>query len=329
MVGYRLSRMGICGVLLTAALGSVSARAADLSKVLPDDTAAVWNVNVKQLLNSAVVKKYGLDQMKTELKNNAQAVKTLEALGFDPFTDLDGIVVAHADLDFNKMEKAIIIVQGKFKIDNFRKVAADAAQKEPDSLKIVKAGDYTVYQVTFPKDDGTKQTMFVSLADSSNLLAAASKDYLVDGLDRFAGKKKGAISKELQALLAKADMQQTLTMVAVGSILGKLPGLDNQSKQFVDKVKQVTAGINVTNDVKTEVLIGTTNANEAQTMAKLIEANLNKAKGIVPLLAAGQPAFALAADVLNTVQVAPKDTAVSIQAKVSQEVIEKASKLDK
>ncbi len=329
MVGYRLSRMGICGVLLTAALGSASTRAADLSKVLPDDTAAVLNVNVKQLLNSDVVKKYGLDKMKAELKGNAEAVKVLGALGFDPFTDLDDIVVAPGDLDFNKMEKVLIVLQGKFKIENFRKVAADAAQKEPDNLKIVKAGDYTVYQVAVPKDDGSKQMMFVALADSSNLVASGSKDYLVDALDRVAGKKKAAVNKEMQALLGKADLKQSVTLVLLGSFLGKLPGLDNQSKQIVDKVKQVTAGVNVTNEVKTEVVIGTTSADEAQAMAKLIQANLAKAKGIVPLLAAGQPQFAIAADVLNTVQVAPKASDVSIQAKVSQDVIEKASKLDK
>jgi hypothetical protein len=42
-------------------------RAADLDKLLPDDTDSIMSVNVRQILDSAIVKKYALDNVKESM----------------------------------------------------------------------------------------------------------------------------------------------------------------------------------------------------------------------------------------------------------------------
>src|SRR5437762_221558 len=99
MVGYRLSRMGICSLTLALAFVSVPAQAAEVSKFLPSDSEAVWTLNVKQLLDSGLVKKYAMAEITKNLKGNADAQKAMAALGFDPLKDVSALIWAHANLD--------------------------------------------------------------------------------------------------------------------------------------------------------------------------------------------------------------------------------------
>src|SRR5262249_36270471 len=91
MVGHRITGMAILALVFSAALHVAPARAAEISKFLPNDTEVVLNVNVKQVLDSPLFKKHLLQQVKTFLKNNADAEKMLDALGFDPLKDVSAI----------------------------------------------------------------------------------------------------------------------------------------------------------------------------------------------------------------------------------------------
>src|SRR5262249_4337701 len=113
-----------------------------LGQLLPQDTAVVWKINVKQLLDSELVKKHALKQIKNSLIANADVQKAFEALGFDPLRDVSAVIGAHADLDFTK---SLFIVQGRFDSDRLRILAPVLAQTKPDRLKIHSIGDHSVY----------------------------------------------------------------------------------------------------------------------------------------------------------------------------------------
>src|SRR6266446_1191924 len=74
-------------------------RAAEVDKYLPTETEFVSHVNVKQLLDSAIVKKHAVDKLRDLLKGQDQASAVLEALGFDPFKDLASVTIAGSSFE--------------------------------------------------------------------------------------------------------------------------------------------------------------------------------------------------------------------------------------
>src|SRR5205085_1963922 len=93
----------------------VPVRAAEIDKYLPGDAEVVATVNVKQIADSAVFKKYGEEKARELLKDNDHASKVLEALGLDPFKHITSVTIAAAGTD----DKGYIIVHGQFDIAKF------------------------------------------------------------------------------------------------------------------------------------------------------------------------------------------------------------------
>src|SRR5262245_50998705 len=85
-----------CRWLLPCALAALAlpARAAEVDKYLPNDTQGVLSVNVRQLLDSSLIKKHGLEQIRAGLENNQKAQDLLKSLDFDPLKDIGSITAA-------------------------------------------------------------------------------------------------------------------------------------------------------------------------------------------------------------------------------------------
>lgn len=118
-------------------------------KYLPNDTEIVLTVNVKQILDSELVKanKDAVDQGKAMLENQAgdnPAMKYLKAAGFDIFRDLHSVTVASS----GAKEPSAIIVTGKFDSAKITATAEEAAKDNPDSLKVTKLAQQTVFEIT-------------------------------------------------------------------------------------------------------------------------------------------------------------------------------------
>src|SRR5437879_12168888 len=83
------------GLLVGAALVLVlPIRAAEVDQYLPEDAEVVLVVNAKQLLDSPLVKKHFLEQMRDLMKTNTEVANILSALGFDPYKELTSLTEA-------------------------------------------------------------------------------------------------------------------------------------------------------------------------------------------------------------------------------------------
>src|SRR5205085_2724204 len=80
----------VLGLALAAAVLSPAARGADVDKYLPADAELVISVNVRQILDSALVKKYGQAQAEAAIKKG-EAQKLLSTIGLDPLKDITTI----------------------------------------------------------------------------------------------------------------------------------------------------------------------------------------------------------------------------------------------
>jgi alkylhydroperoxidase/carboxymuconolactone decarboxylase family protein YurZ len=311
--------------------GSVSpAAAAPPDKLLPEDTQMVFTINVKALLDSAVVKKHALPQIKEQLKGNPQAGEILRALNFDPMKDLTSITIAVANVkvsppvggapqpDANADE--LMIVRGNFDQARIR----EALKKEEAKVSVTQHGGLDVYEMK-----GGDQPAFLALLDNSTLVASTKKPQVTAAIDR--SKKGGArLNKEFANVLEKADAKRTIWMAAaIPDNLREMAKGDPQAGALVEKLEGITLGITVEKDITLEIQIHTTDAKSAIQMRAMVE----KGKGALTFLAFSiedMELQQLIADVINTIKTSTKGNAVIIQAQATAEVIDKAvKKLDK
>ena len=211
---WRGSGLAVLGLLaILPAVGAAN------SKLLPDDTQVVFSINVRQILNSELVKanKDAMDQAKLALENEAAdnaAMKYLKSTGFDIFRDLHSITVAGS----GDKEPTVFIIRGSFDPAKLDATARQAANDNPGTIKITKSGERNVYEFAA---NGTNKA-FATLVDNKALVAAPSAAGLNDALERLAGTKKASLKKEFAILLDTVNDQQSINFVATGAALAKL-----------------------------------------------------------------------------------------------------------
>jgi hypothetical protein len=320
------------GLLLAAAVVAAPVRAGEVDRFLPADTEMVVTLNVKQVLESDLVKKYGLEQAKEALKNFDQVNDVLKDLGFDPFKDLDRLIVALPTAE--EADKGLLIVHGRYDLAKFEAKGKDAAKNHSDNLKIHKVpdglgGQHLVYEVILPEN--RDKPLFVALASKTTLLASPGKDYVVDALKKANLKEKPALkNKDFQAVLERLDNRQSFSLAMVGSALtkGDQGSLPPEVKKFFEQVDAIGGGITVSDDVKLEVVISAKTAQAAKDLNKTITDGLALGKAILAGAAVNMPEIAPLVEVVNSLKSTAKDKTVTLKAQISADVIEKALKKD-
>jgi hypothetical protein len=328
MFSHRRLGVAVLGLALAALLPAVPARAAELDKLLPNDTETLLTINVKQILDSPLVQKLGVDKLKKALNDQDEVKKVLAELGFDPFKDLESITFALSS--GSDTDKNLIIAHGKFDVAKFTAKAEEVAKDMKDVVKITKvpgpgaeSAKVNLYEVNPP---GQNQPLYVALVDKNTLLASAGKDYVLDAIDKQAGRKKSELkSKELKTLLGRIDGKQSVWTAVLGSTLEKSPlASDDTAKDLISKLVDANLGVTIDKDLKVEVGITAKNTEDAKKLDEAINDNLNQAVGILSLLAGNQPEIKPLLTVLKSIRPSIKDKTITIQATVAGDDIEKA-----
>lgn len=291
------------------------APAAEVDQYVPADAEFAVTVNVRQLLDSGLVKKHALGLMKQFLESNPEAQKMLKPLGFDPLSDVTSLTFAGpGGKDKNK---GLVIVRGKFNVEKIRARAAEAAKQDEKRLKEVKEGDYTLYETTI-EQQGENQKMYVALVDETTLVGGPGKDYVVAALDKKAGKSKGEAKPELRALLEKADASQSVTFVATGTAMKK-GAMSGEG----EKVDSIVGGFTVADDFKLDVTVASKDEEAAKKISKNLKEMLDQFKGFASMFTADKPQLSPLVEALAGTKIDAKGTNVTVRAEISTDTIEK------
>jgi hypothetical protein len=314
------SRTSLLGGLLLLAFAAGTARAGDLDKFVPEDTVTVATFNVRQLLESAVVKKIGLDQVKEKLKSVDEVSDVLQSLDFDPFKDLDQVIMASPG--GNAEDKGLIIAHGRFDVAKFKARAEEAAKNNSDVLKIHKSGANQIYEVKIQGEQDV--TLFVAIASKETILASPGKDYVADALKKDGLKKHAGLkNKELQALVEKMDTKQTVSIALVGEAFAKADIPDEKAKAILGKIDAVSGGITISDEVKIEIGVTTKTATDAKDVGKAINDGLNQLMVLVGVLSANEPKLAPALDFLKSVKTSTKEKVLTVKGTLDADTIDK------
>lgn len=317
----RLSRLGMLAVL-AAALSAPSARAVEPNKLLPSDADTVTYINFKQLVESDVIKKFALEQIKQALAGE-EAKKFLEQMGLDPLKDVEKVWVGSSGKDQNDM-KALVVILGKFDPEKLFKAAEAATKRDGDKFAMIKDGAATMFK--YQPDQGNP--LYGTVVNGTTLVAGTDKNIIANALKQQESSKPAPIKKELTDLVK--GMEEKATMFAVSLVKGKLDnvripaqisdtlGLAGVEKAL-PKTDTLTIVLKVTGDIGLEVVFGMADDDSATDMDAGLAKAIDNIKALVPILAAADPKAKPLTDVVKTLKVGTKKKNVTISGKISGE----------
>lgn len=318
------------GLLVLAGL-TAPARAAEVDPLLPADSEGVFLVNVRQILDSELVKKFALGQIKQALKGQ-DAQKNLEKLGLDPLKDIDKVSGGFWGKTPEDM-KSVFVARGKFDPEKLFNAASSEATKTPDKVAVVSEGDVKLIKfVTNEK----QPPMYATVADEGTIVAGNDPKLVADA---FTAAKKGGGKPALKTDLAKLVMAQDekASMFVCGLTTGKAdlpPGVDLSAfgidsaklgKQL-ESMKSVAMTVRLTDAVSLDVGMGMKDADSADEFAGTVDQLLGTAKAFLPIIAGQQPQMKpVVGDVVSSLKSKVKGNDVNITVKVTSDAIGKVA----
>src|SRR5436305_1813712 len=165
-----LNRCVLAAAVAATGLVAAPARAAEVSPLIPAEAESVVFINVRQILDSDLVKKFALNQIKQALEGN-DAQKTMKELGLDPLKDVNEIHGGLWGEDAQNM-KGLYVVKGNFDLEKLFAAAEKQAKKDGDKVAIVKDGDYQLVKVTV---ENRPDPIYVSGADKNTIVVGTDK----------------------------------------------------------------------------------------------------------------------------------------------------------
>lgn len=313
-----LYALGLAVLLATAPL-----RAAEIDRYLPDDTEVLSTLNVKQILDSPLVKKYGVEPLKEILRNIGEINTILNDLDFDPFKDLDRILAAGPG--GNEQDRGLIIVHGRFDLAKFKAKGEEAAKDFGEILKIHKVPDgkgnqlllYEVNLVELP------MPLFVALPSRDTLLASFGKSYVVDALQRR--DRPVLKDKDFQALMEKMDPRASWGMALVRGAWAKAD-LPDAVRDAMSNLEAIGGSLTIDDGITLELVGNAKDTKSARDISQQLNDRINQGLGILALLASQQKELAPLVDFAKSLKCTARDKTIVLKASLSGELIERALK---
>ena len=311
----------VVGTILVAGLATMSARAADPDKLLPASIDTVVQVNVRQILDSEISKKYALEQVK-QLLEGQDAKKLLKELGLDPLKDIDQLIIGGSGTNKGDL-KYLVIVHGNFNPEKIYKAAEEQARKDPDKFTKIKDGNTMIFK--FQPENG-EMPVYGTVIDEKTLIAAPEKKIITAAVAANSANEAAQLKGELASLIKKMDGKASIYAASV--IKGKLdevkiPGSGNIPLDFsafqtlLPKIETISFVVQVKADVNLEVTVGMKNEDAAGDFRNAFDDLMKNIKPLAQLAGAAEPKAKPLGDILSTIKSSTKNKDVVIVGKVT------------
>jgi len=324
-------------MLVTAVLLAcgTAAPAAEVHPLLPAETESVIYVNFRQIIDSQLVKKFALEQMKQALQG-ADAQKIMTDLGLDPLKDIDDLTGGFWGDEAQSM-KGLFVLSGKFDPKKLFDAADAESKKNADKISIVSEGKYKFVKITNDKADGPAaalKELYVAVPNEKTILGSTDKELLAKTMDRVEkNDTKPAVKKALGALLVKMDAKASFFLCGLSDPkkIGDIPPnplFDDPAKlkKQLEKMENMAMTVRIGEDVGLEAVIGMKDSDAADEFSTTIDDLLGKVRAFLPLLAGQQPAMKpLVGDLTKNLKCKSKDKEVQITLTISGKSIAAAT----
>jgi hypothetical protein len=261
-------------VILTA--GFVwPARAIDVDKFVPPNTEAVIIINVREFLNSPVIRNYGHDKVKSELESSEDATRFFRAAGLNLLHDVHQVVIANA-IGTDTRAHILVVLHGEFDIDKIRAAFDRLANSKTGELRVIENAGRKLYEIK--RSASGNKPFYVVLVDNNTLLLAASPEHAAPGF------KGGAKSNpELAMALSKFGGKECVCAAAVVTEQRRQALAGNgYLRQIGPKLHYLTGFLELTENVKLTISV---QASDEDGAAK-VKATLGRTVPLIGMMAA-------------------------------------------
>jgi len=297
------------GLALAAVVAAGPARGADADPLLPADADVVVSVNVRQALQSDIVKQYAMESLKKALQEN-DAQKLLRDLGLDPLKDLDRVVVGGSGKDETDM-KYLVIIHGTFDPEKLYKAAEAQTRKDADHYALVKDGKDVMFKYT--PDNGNPY--YATVVDDKTIILSGDKKGISTAL-AVPAKSKADLGREMNALVKGMDDKATLWAVALtNGRLDKLkgPAANPAVAGQLANLQSLSTVVRVEKDVTLNITLGMKDNAAAEETGKTLGGLLR----LLPILAANQAELKALVEPARSLKSEVKDRNVVITGKLT------------
>lgn len=299
---------------------------ANVDPLWPAESQQVFKINVRQILDSDIIKKYALAQLKQAMEGrNAQ--DTLKDLGLDPLKDFDSISGGLWGDDPRDMH-GVVIIRGKFDSAKLFEAAEKAAAKDGDKISIVKEGDTKLIKVVV---DQIPEPLFATMADDKTIIVGTDKKLTLDGVKASDNKSKPVIKDELADLVKAADEKASMFFVGLSS--GKVNDIPpnpifedtEKLKKQLESMKSSAMTLRVTTDISLEMIMMMKDEDSANDFGATMKELMDKARVFLPIIAMQAPqAKAIVDDLKKHLNSEVKGKNIQMKMKITGDAIGKA-----
>jgi len=315
-------RGGLVAVALLLAASAVQAApapdapaAAKIDKYLPDDAGGVFVVDVKQILASMAFTKELKKQLEDLLKMD-QVQMVLKDTGFDPFKDVDRVILAITP-GADGMSGPFLIVEGRFDAKKLEAKAEELAKQFP-IIKPVEIGKAKMYEI----NPGHGNPAYMGLVDKGTFVLSDSKQEITEAVEKVGGKRKTEFkSKSLGKLIAKMDPKLAVKVACAGEMPTGGSAMSVPGGGFVRMIRtladegidSVTGGITVGDDIKGKIHFTARDADIAKKLAAEFEAGIAEAHAHIAKEAVRNKDLAPVVEVVKTIKTSANEQTITVE----------------
>ena len=309
------------GLALATLVAAAPTRAAEPDPLLPPDADVVVSMNVRQALESDIVKRYAIENLKQAIEGK-DAQKFLRELGLDPLKNVERVVIGMSGKDETDF-KFLVVVHGTFDPDKLYKAAEAQTRKDADHFALVKDGKDVMFKYT--PDNGNP--LYGTVVDDKTVVLSGDKKGISAAL-AVDPKAKADLGKELTGLVKGMDDKATLWVAALTN--GRLDKVKLKGQAAnsgiqgqLGNLQSATLVLRVEKDVLLNVGLGMKDNASAEEAGKTVGELLQTVKGALPFLAANDPKLKSLVESSKTLKSEVRDRTVVVTGKLEGAAIGK------
>jgi hypothetical protein len=303
-------------ILALCVTPAAAAPRAEPDPLTPADADVVLTVNVRQLLQSPLVKKRALTLLQQALTRHEPVQKFLLAAGLDPVRDVERLTITASGNPAHG-GRAFAILRGTFDPSKVQSATEEYARDHPQHVKIHKDGGLAVFEVH------ADRPVYAAFAGAGVLVLSLSREATLSVVRTPARARPATPGPEMQAALGRLTGREDVWMaMAITPALRKFLQGDEQVKELAASLQCVTGSLEVAQDARANVVIYTNDAAAAAQLGK----KLDELTPLLGFLAGGKdPAARLMREVLGSLKIAADGKDVRVSFQITDEMIEKVS----
>ncbi len=246
-----------------------------LDDYVPEDSEALLVADLHALLQSSVGRQRLKPILQRLLRQSDALPRWMEMLEVNPENDLDLVRISFAP---GSGAAPLWLMRGRFDCSR--------AHIGPEKLRERRLGRYRLWEYT---ESAAKRTVLIALAGDT-LIAGETQERVREALEQARDPHSISVrDATLGKLLTKVDRRQPLWLAASMKSLGSIANIDNYLLRMVvnpllQNADSLYGGVKVADDLRLELTIGTTTAEQADRLQIELRSLREAAPGAALLL---------------------------------------------